>query len=63
MKQKKRVQVVFTASQWNLLNKLRGELGEGDSEIVRNIVLSWLVEKSFMSTALKNRIFSGEKPG
>jgi hypothetical protein len=53
---KKRVQVVFTESQWNLLDKFRGEFGEGDADIVRNIVLAWLAEKSLISTAAKNKL-------
>lgn len=47
---KKRVQVVFTQDQWAMMENLRGEFGEGDAEIVRNIVLAWLAEKSFVST-------------
>lgn len=52
---KKRVQVTFTQSQWNLIEKLRGELGDKDADIIRNIVLAWLSEKSFISTSAKNK--------
>lgn len=52
---KKRVQVTFTKSQWNLIEKLRGEFGEKDADIVRNIVLAWLSEKSFISSTAKNK--------
>jgi|TARA_B100001971_G_C18150223_1_gene515399 hypothetical protein len=52
---RKRVQVSFTERQWQLVEKLRGELGEGDADIVRNIVLLWLNEKSFVSTSAKNK--------
>lgn len=55
MSKKKRVQVAFTESQWNLLEKLRGEFGDGDADIVRNIVIAWLSEKSFISTTVKNK--------
>jgi hypothetical protein len=55
MSKTKRVQVAFTESQWKLLEKLRGEFGDGDADIVRNIVLAWLSEKSFISTAVKNK--------
>ena len=51
----KRVQVAFTESQWKLLEKLRGVFGDGDADIVRNIVLAWLSEKSLISTAVKNK--------
>lgn len=53
---KKRVQVAFTKSQWDLIEKFRGEFGEGDADIVRNMVLAWLSEKSFISTVAKNKI-------
>ena len=53
----KRIQVTFTKEQWALIEKLKGELGLSDSEVVRNIVLNWLIEKSFISTSLKNKLF------
>lgn len=52
---KKRVQVTFTQSQWKLIEKLRGEFGEKDADIIRNIVLAWLSEKSFISSTAKNK--------
>jgi hypothetical protein len=52
----KRVQVVFTDQQWKLISNLRGEFGNGDADIVRNIVLSWLSEKSIISTNLKRKM-------
>jgi hypothetical protein len=56
MKRKKRVQVVFTGDQWTLIENFRGDLGEGDAEIVRNIVLAWLSEKSIISTNAKSKM-------
>lgn len=56
MNDKKRVQVVFTAGQWDLISNLRGEFGEGDADIIRNIVLAWLAEKSLISTTVKHRM-------
>ena len=52
----KRVQVTFTEEQWNLIDNFRGEMGNGDSEIVRNIVLAWLSEKSFISVSVKGKL-------
>lgn len=52
---KKRVQVTFNQSQWNLIEKLRGEFGEKDADIIRNIVLAWLAEKSFISSTVKKK--------
>ncbi|MCK4797807.1 MAG: CopG family transcriptional regulator [Spirochaetes bacterium] len=56
MGKKKRVQVAFTESQWQLISSLREEFGDGDADIVRNIVLAWLAEKSLISTNVKQRI-------
>jgi len=53
----KRIQVTFTKEQWNLIEKLKGEMGVTDSEVIRNIVLGWLIEKSFILTSLKYKLF------
>lgn len=52
----RRIQVVFTQEQYELLQKLKGEMGSSDSEVVRNIVLNWLMEKSFISTTVKSKL-------
>ena len=52
----KRIQVTFTEEQWRLLEGLKGLLGNEDAEIVRNIVLTWLAEKSMISTFLKQNL-------
>ena len=54
----KRIQVTFTKEQWKLVEKLKGVLGNTDSEIVRNIVLAWLAEKSIISEIIKEEICS-----
>lgn len=51
----KRVQVSFTDEQWRIILKMKGTLGETDADIVRNIVLAWLSEKSFISEAGKRK--------
>jgi len=53
----RRVQVLFTEEQYEFIKKFKGELGSSDAEVVRNIVIAWLTEKSFISTKLKNKIF------
>lgn len=55
MSKTKRVQVSFTEDQWRLLERLRGEFGDGDADIVRNIVLVWLSEKSFIPSTVKDK--------
>lgn len=56
MSKSKRIQVAFTESQWDLISCFRGEFGEGDADIVRNIVLAWLAEKSIISTTIKTKL-------
>jgi hypothetical protein len=53
----KRIQVSFTERQWELISHFKGEFGNTDSEIIRGIVLSWLAEKSFISSSVKKRIY------
>ena len=54
--EQKRVQVSFTKDQWELIKNLKGSIGKSDADTVRNIVLSWLAEKSFISTAVKKEM-------
>ncbi len=49
----KRVQVSFTQDQWELIENLKGNMGNTDADAVRNIVISWLAEKSFISSSAK----------
>ena len=52
----KKVQVSFSDSQMAILEYLKGEFGDSDAEVVRNIVLAWLSEKSFITTITKQKI-------
>jgi len=52
----KKIQVSFSDRQFALIEQLKGEFGDSDSEVVRGIVLAWLAEKSFISTMVKRRI-------
>lgn len=56
-KEIKRIHVNFTMEQYGLLQKLKGELGNIDSEVVKNITMVWLTEKSFIFTMLKQKLF------
>jgi hypothetical protein len=49
----KRVQVSFTEKQWRIIENLRGVLGDSDADIVRNMVISWLAEKSLITSYAK----------
>jgi len=60
----KKIQVSFSDRQLELLERLKGELGETDADVVRSIVVAWLAEKSFISTIVKQRIIQeGEQSG
>jgi hypothetical protein len=59
----KRIHVTFTKDQWELIKKFKGIMGQNDAEIVRNIVLSWLAEKSIVTTVAKVKITKGEEHG
>jgi len=52
----KRVQVSFTPGQWGLINRFKATMGETDADIVRNIVLAWLAEKSIITSDVKHKI-------
>jgi hypothetical protein len=53
----KKIQVTFSDGQWKLIERLRGTIGDTDSETVRNIVIAYLSEKSYIKeeTFNKNR--------
>jgi hypothetical protein len=51
----RKIQVTFTDGQWKIIEKLRGTLGDSDSEIVRNIVISYLSEKSYIKEEAFNK--------
>lgn len=55
-KDTKRVQVSFTKGQWEVIENLEDTIGGSDAEVVRNIVISWLAEKSFISEVAKNNM-------
>jgi len=44
----RKIQVTFSDGQWRLIEKLRGTIGDTDSEVIRNIVISYLSEKSYV---------------
>ena len=54
MNDKKQIKLYLLRGQWELISRLRGEFGDGDADIVRNIVLAWLAEKSLISTLSNN---------
>jgi hypothetical protein len=53
----KKIQVTFSDGQLRLIQKLKGTIGETDSEIVRSIVIAYLSEKSYV----KEEVFRAGK--
>jgi hypothetical protein len=53
----KKIQVTFSDGQWRLVEKLRGTIGDNESEIIRNIVIAYLSEKSY----IKEEALKGNK--
>ena len=56
----KRVQVSFTNEQWKMIERFKETMGVADADIVRNIVLAWLAEKSIIATDIKRKIEAEE---
>jgi len=56
----KRVQVSFTKGQWQLIERFKATMGDADADIVRNIVLAWLAEKSIITSDVKHKIETGK---
>lgn len=54
MTETKRVQISFSEKQMELIEEMKGELGNTNAEVIRNIVISWLAEKSFITRKIKN---------
>ena len=66
----KRVQVLFSKEQYEIIKMIRKKLGlNSDSETVKVIVLSWLAEKSLISSFIKGNLitevdeYEGQKEG
>jgi hypothetical protein len=44
-RKKEKVPITFNGEQLRLIEKYKGILGDSKAEIVRNIVINWLLEK------------------
>lgn len=51
----KRVNLSLSEEQIEIIRKFKGTMGNSDAEIVRNIILAWLSEKSMISTTIKHK--------
>jgi DNA-binding MarR family transcriptional regulator len=49
MKTSRRALVTLPDGVWEVIdNQLKGKIGNGDSEVIRNIVISYLMERGYM---------------
>jgi hypothetical protein len=48
-----KIQITLSEKQIDILETFRGKMGNTQAEIVRNIVLAWLAEKSFITDSVK----------
>jgi hypothetical protein len=49
MKTSRRALVTLPEGVWDAIdNELKGKIGDGDSEVIRNIVLSYLMERGYL---------------
>lgn len=51
----KKIVVTLPDETYKLMKNLSG-MGEKDGEIVRNLVISWMAEKSMISTSAKEKM-------
>ncbi|MCL2688019.1 MAG: CopG family transcriptional regulator [Methanobrevibacter sp.] len=55
MSENKRINISLSEEQLTLIRKFKGIMGNTDSEIIRNITLAWLSEKSIISSTVKSK--------
>jgi hypothetical protein len=48
-----KILVTLTDEQHKLVKSLNGILGNGNSQVIRTIVMSWLSEQGYLSKRLK----------
>ena len=59
----KRVLVTFTSEQWKTIESLKGIMGRADADVVRTIVLNWLIDKGYFARAIVDRLKLGGQLG
>ncbi len=45
LKESNKIPVTFNEKQWEHIDRYRGILGETRAEVIRNIVLNWIISK------------------
>lgn len=57
-KNNNQINVKLTDEQKKIVNNLVGVMGGTDAEVVRNIFIAWLSEKSILSEIIKRRVIN-----
>jgi|CXWL01.1.fsa_nt_gi hypothetical protein len=50
-----KIQVSFTDTQWEIISKLKGAMGNTDAEVIRNITIAWLAQQSLIADSVKKK--------
>jgi hypothetical protein len=45
----KRVLVTFTPEQWERIEAVKPQVGLGDADTIRTIVVNWLIDKGYLA--------------
>ncbi len=58
MVKEENINIKLTKEQKEILKSLKGEMGDSEAEVIRNIFTSWLSEKGIVSEIIKRRLFN-----
>lgn len=58
----KKIQVTFSDAQALLLDELKGILGDSDAEVVRAIVMNWLLDKGMVGKTVDEKSSMEKRP-
>jgi len=64
MKTSRRALVTLPEGVWQVIDEqLKGKIGNGDSEVIRNVVLSYLTERGYLLKPKKEHISTDQIAG
>ena len=64
MKKSRRALVSLPDGVWKVIDEeLKGKIGDGDSEVIRNVVLSYLTERGYLLKPKKDQVSMNQIAG
>jgi metal-responsive CopG/Arc/MetJ family transcriptional regulator len=64
MKKTRRALVSLPEGVWKVIDEeLKGKIGNGDSEVIRNVVLSYLTERGYLLKPKKEQVSTNQIAG